>query len=347
MDRVLFLADQLADEPRGGRVEHPGGAELTDAAALRACPFPVEARRLADLRLEELARYDVIVLANAERARPEQLAALAASGRLVSFEHDLRICRWRGNFPAAREPIHALSQRCICPHHALAPVYEQARGVIFLTERQRRAFDENPYFETPPGVVLGSSLFERAALERLTQLAEGTQPRAGALYLWAPHRIKGTEEARAYCEERGLRSASVRNVAPTAVYELMGGAETFVYLPIGLEPAGRMPVEARLAGCSVVVNSNVGVAGEAWWRAGRRDALEQLYQAPTRFWRAVEAFMNGPLRAASPFRRRGVRAVEAYVAACRRGNSWLPPLPPTARVKRRARDLEILSPWLP
>ncbi|MCC6900257.1 MAG: hypothetical protein IT377_14860 [Polyangiaceae bacterium] len=342
-DRVLFVADQLADAPRGGAVKHPGGAELTDAAALAACPFPVEARRFDDLDLAELSRFDIIVLGNTERASSAQLDALARTDRVVSFEHDVRICRWRGNFPAAREPVHALAQRCICPHRGLHRLYRRLRGVVYLTGRQRRVFEQNPYFGPPPSVVLGSSLFDAAALDRLESLSAVREARQGALYLWAPHAIKGTEVAREYCRRHGLAAEAIRNVPPAEVHALMGRAETFVYLPIGLEPAGRMPVEARLAGCHVVVNSSVGVAGEAWWRGDRARALEQLSGAPRRFWQLVEELMARP-QSPTP-EARPSRAVEGLMALARRTSGVLPELPVTPAIRKKALATETFDRW--
>ena len=344
-DRVLFVADQLADAPRGGAVKHPGGAELTDAAALAACPFPVETRRFDQLDPAELSRFDIIVLGNSERATPAMLDALAQTERVVSFEHDVRICRWRGNFPAAREPLHALAQRCICPHRGLGRLYRRLRGVVYLTERQRRVFEQNPYFVSPPSEVLGSSLFDAASLERLEGLSRSGAPRHGALYLWAPHAIKGTATAREYCRLHGLDARAIRNVPPAEVHALMGGAETFVYLPIGLEPAGRMPVEARLAGCNVVVNSCVGVSGEAWWQGDRARAIEQLSGAPRRFWQLVEALMARPPSPVVAPRPRGSRGVEALVALARRASGVVPQLPVSRAIRARALEGERFARW--
>jgi hypothetical protein len=59
-----------------------------------------------------------------------------------------------------------------------------------------------------------------------------------------------------------------------------------------MEWAGRMPVEARFLGCNVVINDNVGVAGESWWDLSDDLAYGILKDTPARFWRIVEKLVN-------------------------------------------------------
>jgi len=338
--------DQLADAERAPGLRHPGGAELTDAAAAEACPWKLDVATVGQLDAGHLDRYDVIVLGNAQRATPAQLAALAKTGRLVSFEHDVRICRWRGNFPASGDPAHALDQRCWCPHRHLAELYRSARGVLFLTKRQQQVFLANPFFRTAAQAVIGSSLFGAATLERLSHLGSESAARSGALYVWAPDRIKGTDVARRYCEQRRLKATMIRDKTPAEVLEMMGTARTFVYLPIGLEPGGRMPVEARLAGCEVVVNPNVGVYGEDWWHFDRAGALAHLGEAPRRFWRLIERFFERPPRPLPPGPRRVTGTIAtATLAGAAMAERFLPRLPMAPDVYRRARLTEHCPSW--
>jgi hypothetical protein len=215
--------------------------------------------------------------------------------------------------------------------------------VIYLTERQRRVFEANPFFESPPAAVLGSSLFEAAALDRLEALSAGAQDRKGALYLWSPQVIKGTRRAERYCKRHGLEAAPIRNVSPAEVHVLMSKCEVFVYLPMGLEPAGRMPVEARLTGCRVVVNQVVGVSGEAWWNEDREGALRHLRRAPELFWQRVEDFMAAPVRHREPGRRRARAAVAAALDVVSRTGGVFPFL--AQRVGPGLDDAESYPPW--
>ena len=164
MPRVLFLADQFSDVTRSRHEKHPGGAELTDAAALQACPWPVTTRRFKDLSPGESSTYDIIVVANSHAATRQQLAEIAGTSRHVAFEHDLRVCRWRGNFPKSIDPAHRRSHRCWCPHPESRDFFGSAR-VIFLTALQERIFRKFYRVESnagsgPQGCGLGLAIVD-------------------------------------------------------------------------------------------------------------------------------------------------------------------------------------------
>ncbi len=285
--RVLFAADQFTDAPRTPNAGHPGGAELTDRAAIDACPYPVESRTFERLDPASVAQFDLIVVGNSATATPEHWDAITATGRHVLFEHDVRICLWRGNFPASPEPIHRMFQRCRCPHRHLREVYATSRGVVFLTALQRDAFIDNPFFEEPPSGVIGCSLFGGDFFARVDEARRDERRRTGTAIFGAHDRIKGYDEALAHCIRQGLSPLVIQNMPPSEVLDVFARSERFVYLPIGLEPAGRMPVEARFLGCDVTVNEHVGVAGEAWWNQPDEEALQFVRRGPQRFWEIV------------------------------------------------------------
>lgn len=286
--RLLFVADQFADAPRTPNAGHPGGAELTDRAAIAACPVGLDATTFEQLHPADVDGYDLIVVGNSATAAPEHWDAIAATGRHVLFEHDVRICMWRGNFPASPEPIHRMFQRCRCRHRDLREVYQTSRGVVWLTRRQRDTFLANPYFDSPPSEVLGCSLFGERFFETVARFRDDpTRQRKGTVIFGARDRIKGYDEALRYCMRLGLSPLVIRDLDPQEVLETFARSRRFVYLPIGLEPAGRMPVEARFLGCDVVVNDHVGVAGEAWWHADDDEALRYVRRGPQRFWEFV------------------------------------------------------------
>jgi len=304
------VADQFSDATRSRAERHAGGAELTDEAAIKACPWPVSTttfRALGQAGHDLLEQSDVIIVGNSETASPEQLASIARTGRHVTFEHDLRICRWRGNFPSGRDSAHRMLQRCWCPHLAQRELFDRARGAIFLTRLQESYYRKNPFFACPATHVLGSSLFGPALLEAAASTAATKRERAGASVFASPHPVKGYRQALRYCRQHALAPREIRGLSPAQVLEHFAESQSFVYLPIGPEWAGRMLVEARLLGCQVVTNELVGVAGEGFWHGDRTSALSFLADGPQRFWRLVEQLMNAPGSSSV----RPVRPVEA------------------------------------
>ena len=289
----MFLADQFDDAARDDLDGHPGGAELTDAAAIEASPWPVERLRASDWSPGTLGDFDLHVVGTLENASDDLLEALCDHGRHVLFEHDVRICRWRGNFPAAGEPVHRHAQRCLCPHRRWRRLFETAMGTIFLTHRQMRVYLDNPWFAPSRTAVLGSSLMNEAFFERVEQARSRDRKRdIEAAILGSGQRIKGTEPARQCCREHGVEPFVIEELDPEEVLDVLERTETFVYLPRALEPAGRMLLESRFLGCEVIANAHTGVCGESWWHLDDEQALEVTRDAPRRFWRLIRRFIR-------------------------------------------------------
>lgn len=343
--RVLFVADQTALQPRSRDERHPGGAELTDAAAMAACPHRLEFRRATELRAPELDRFDLIVVSNAIWAPPALLDAIARTGRHVLFEHHLRLCEWHGDFLAARDWVHRLTLRCACRGERWRRLFDNALGVLFLTEALRAAYHDNPHYRgARREEVLGASLFSAEVLERCRRLLARHETRSHSAYAWSANPIKGHQVALDHCRREGWAVREIRNRAHHEVLDLMAASERFVYLPVGLEPAGRMPVEARLTGCEVVVNANVGVSHELLWSMPAERAWSWLEDGPSRFWRLVDDIVAGV--GASPQRPvvgRGRAAGWDLLTVRRRlelAGHWL-----SAPAAARAGARSIVPPW--
>ncbi len=279
--QVLFIADQFDDSARSDTDGYVGGAERTDAAILGACPFVLTARAAEDVDVKLLRAADLIVIGNWTDPDPTLVDELFRLRKHILFEHDVRICQWRGNFLASKDYVHQKYQLCWCSKLQVERLVASAVGTVFLTDRQRAVYQKSPFFESGQTAVLGCSVFDESLF------AQGSNTRSGACILGSGNTIKGTQRALRYCRELGMKPVVIRDMEYGETLEVLRRSALFVYLPEALEPAGRMPVEARMAGCDVVVNPHVGVAGEPWWRQDRAAAEAFLRDAPHRFWRLV------------------------------------------------------------
>jgi hypothetical protein len=99
-------------------------------------------------------------------------------------------------------------------------------------------------------------------------------------------------------------------------------------------------VEARLLGCEVVANDNVGVTGENFWGGSTDQAVEFLQRGPTRFWSLVEELLNGPRTPPAPAARRHVATgAELLARSLHLLPAWAMPLDAPAA------DVRVYSAW--
>jgi hypothetical protein len=290
-DRILFLADQFVDAMRVSKLHYPGGAEQTDEGILAASPLPVERASVSNADPAAIANFDLIVCGNLQRAQPALLAALVAHGRHVLFEHDYRMCRYRGHY--ARGMLHRLLDRCVCRQARFGPLFASALGVIFLTTRQLREYEKNPYLLLGAHAVLGCSVMGESFFARVERHAKERPEKKGTVVVHSEDPIKGFRDSVAWCRARGIEPEVLRGLGPDALLDALSRAERLVFLPRWVEPASRLVVEARLLGCEVVGNERVGVMGEPFWGGSDAAAVEHLRDASARFWRLVAGFRSG------------------------------------------------------
>ncbi|MEN8154152.1 MAG: hypothetical protein ABFR75_09015 [Acidobacteriota bacterium] len=291
--KILFAADKFDNESRDDVSRFPGGAELTDAAIIEACPFDLKRSSFRDLNISDIDKYDLIVIGNLKTATRDQIDYISAESKYILFEHDMRICRYDGDWSRAKkEPVHYFFKRCICPHLNLKKLYRNSIGVIFLTHRQYEVYKKNPFFNKKRKEFLGSSAFNRSYFERVEKFRKGNTGKSGTAIFYSPHIFKGYKQSKDYCLKSGIDPIEIYDKTPDEVLDIFEKAEQFVYLPVGTEGAGRMPVEARFLGCKVIVNENVGVAGEKWWGMDEEEAYKFVKDTPDRFWRIVKNFLK-------------------------------------------------------
>jgi len=289
--RFLFVADGFTDAPTGP-IPYVGGAARTDEAAIVASPWPVDCVRTTSLDVAMLDAYDWILLGNLENATPEQLAALSRSGRHVLFEHDYRMCRFRGDH--RHSFVHRVTDRCWCRQRRFGSLFESARGAVFLTQGQLERYRQNPFVRLPPHEVLGCSIMGDGFFATVERHRRNPVEKHGTVVVFSHEPHKGFREAVERCRALGVEPTVLRDPEQTKLLEGLARAERLVFTPVWFEPASRLVVEARYLGCEVVTNDRVGVIGEPWWSEPDDVGLEVLRSAAARFWEIVGRLVQAP-----------------------------------------------------
>jgi hypothetical protein len=286
--RALFVADYFVDTDGDSGGSYPGGAEQTDAAVIEACPWPVERVRIRELDTVSLDRFDLFLLGNLNLASRAQCEALADRGRHVLFEHDYRMCRYRGDYSKRR--VHRWLNRCFCREKRFQKLFATALGAVFLTRRQLERYRRNPFLRLPPHEVLGCSVMGQEFFETLRQYRARPLEKRGTIVVHSARSFKGFARSLEYCARHGIEPTVVRDASPPEMLAALSRAERLVFMPEWYEPASRLAVEAKFLGCEVVSNERLGVAGEPWWTEPDAVGLAVLEGAAERFWEIVARF---------------------------------------------------------
>lgn len=240
--------------------EATGGAELTQAEQRAAAPTGIE---IIDCPPGEVVPdLDRYVIQNCVRYSLEDLRALT-DRPAVKMWHD--VGPWLKEDVRGWLDWHA---RPIC----CSPIQVEHMG-----------FPSETICIPPP---LDLKRFEDAA-------ARVNGERAGAVSVgsWRNHGKAPHKAAEWAADNGGIDFYGEGAWAPAGSkpvpYEhmptLLASYETFVFLPIVLEPFGRLVAEAWAAGCKVVTNNLVGAR---WWIENQPEALDT---AADDFWRTVLA----------------------------------------------------------
>ena len=243
--RVGWLVDHAS---------HTGGAELTQAEFRAAAPDTVE---IIDCRPGEIHGCDLYVVQNCVQYTADDIKA--CRGAIVKYWHDVGPHLQPGVMDALAPATHI----CCSPIQA---DYMGLTDAVFI----------------PPPVDL--SRFDAAAAQvngdRKGSVSVGSWRNFGK----APHKAaewaKANGETIDFYGDGVFRPHGSEGVPYDRMPGLLARYERFVFLPMVLEPFGRLVVEAWASGCECIVN---GLVGARYWIEKNPEGLET---AAHDFWAA-------------------------------------------------------------
>jgi glycosyltransferase involved in cell wall biosynthesis len=232
-----------------------GGAERTQAEFRAAAPDGVE---IVDCPPGATKDCDAYVIHNCVTYEAENLELLEGA-RVVKFWHDVGPHLQ----PGVREWLDKWATAICC-----SPVQAEYMGL-------------QDAVLIPPAVDLAP--FERAAAS-----VNGDRKGAVSVGAWRNYG-KAPHKAAEWAQGNGIDFYGSGPFAPHGSQEiayegmpaLLARYETFVHLPVVIEPFGRAVVEAWAAGCEIVTN---GLVGARYWIEEKPEALDT---AAEDFWKVV------------------------------------------------------------
>ncbi|MDC3377157.1 hypothetical protein OAV85_04055 [Candidatus Nanopelagicales bacterium] len=242
MTNIAWLHNDIAGGSAFLPGKHAGGGEMADDGMIARAPDDATVVRIPAPSWEEALEFDLIVVAATDQLSDAALQALAGRQPWVWVHHK------QAETPARKE-LFTHAERFICMSKFHADL--EQRWV-------NRAPEWNHGWIDPLDVSPADKTHD-------------------ALWAARNHPQKGLINARLWATRENRALTEITNAPRDLVLEAMSKHRTFVFLPKGIDSCPRTLIEAELAGCDIVTNSN----------AGRRDPgiLEDvLYEQPAKFW---------------------------------------------------------------
>lgn len=287
---VIFVSDMFVED-------YVGGAELTiEALITSAKDIVVQKLRSKDVTMNLLqdGSDKHWVFCNFSTMKPSLIPSIIGNLSYSVIECDYKFCAYR----SVEKHKHETGTECDCHEQLhgkmISAFFHGAKSIWWMSEAQEKRYLERfPFLEKNNSVVL-SSVFDESFFLYVNAVKEmkKKEDRKGWIVLGSKSWIKGYEDAEEHCKRNNLDYEVVWGLPYNELLEKLADAEGFVYLPRGGDTCPRMVIEAKLLGCTLVLNDDVQHAQEEWFRGTELDTLSYLYASRERFWRGVKSIAD-------------------------------------------------------
>jgi len=280
---IVFVADAFSEH-------YIGGAELTTDALIEKIPARV-VRVLSQQVTPELIQKGMDkhwVFCNFSSMDLNLIPTIVSNLYYSIIEYDYKFCKWR----SIEKHKSVEGEECNCQDSPqgkyVSAFFHGAEKVFWMSEKQHQIYvDRFPFLKGGKNHIL-SSVFTDSTLDTLTNLRENTQKDDKWIIVGSTSWIKGVQEAEKLCKEKNLDYEVVWKLPHSEMLQKFASSKGIVFTPLGGDTCPRTVIEARLAGCEVLLNENVQHKDEDWFKDKSPKEIDAfLRTAGDRFWKAI------------------------------------------------------------
>lgn len=271
---------------------YTGGAELTTYAITSQSPAWSKISFIPSRQLNyfhiALNKSKLWIFTNIEQASKAVIANAAnVLKNYVVVEYDFKCCIYR----SPDKHKYATGTTCNCNIPEINALLRNARHVFFMSEKQREFFVKNKGLSLNASVL--SSCFTKTDIDALETIARKRDASASKwMILYSDSWVKGCGNSVRHAVKEGLDYQLIEETEHSELLEMFSRFKGLVYKPEGADTCPRIVIEARLAGCELILNDNVLHRDEAWFSANRQMIAEYLRERPDVFWSKIEEISN-------------------------------------------------------
>lgn len=267
-----------------------GGAELTTYALTSQSPagtdfFFINASQLNFFHLA-LHRSKFWIFTNVERANKAVISQAAKILKYAVVEYDFKCCFYRSPDKHKNET----GRDCDCRIPEMNELLTNAKHVFFMSYKQRDFFINEKKLDLKCSVL--SSCFTKSDIAALNAVSNNRDANAKKwMILYSDSWVKGTDLSIRYAVKEGIDYQLVESIEHLDLLNMFGMFKGLIYKPAGADTCPRIVIEARLAGCELILNDNVLHRDEEWFSGDRKSIEDYLKSRPAYFWSTVEEFI--------------------------------------------------------
>ena len=270
--------------------QYAGGAELSLKTLFESAPGSVTLANSSMVNDEfiDFYRDSKWVFGNIADLSSDVIAQLIKENIEYSFiEFDYKLCKHRNpvlyDFVEGETCDYSKTDRGL----AIQEFIRNSKSTFFMSEEQRRIYQEHLPETSDANTHILSSLFDDHFFERINTLNtkyEG-QPRDDKwLVLGSNSWVKGALPSENWCKENNLDYELIFGVEYNQFLKRLAQAKGLCAMPAGYDTCPRLVIEAKLLGCELQTNEYVQHRDEEWFNKPNEEIIKYLRTRKDYFW---------------------------------------------------------------
>jgi hypothetical protein len=250
MKNILYLSDFLSHEVLGG-------AELNDDELLKLLSksFSIKRRKCSEVKFDELKDCDFIILSNFISLRETSLEYIKENKNYIVYEHDHK-------YLASRQPNTYQDYKAPPEELRHVELYKKAKKVFVQSSLHQDIILKNIDLDNVYNVSGNLWSEEHLSLMEVLLLSEKVDDIA---IMDSPIKHKNTIGAVLVCESLGKNYTLIKSKNYVEFLSKISSHQKLLFIPKTPETLSRIIVEAKMMGCSIMTNSNIGATYEEWF----------------------------------------------------------------------------------
>ena len=270
--------------------QYAGGAELSLKTLFESAPGSVTLANSSMVNDEfiDFYRDSKWVFGNIADLSSDVIAQLIKENIEYTFiEFDYKLCKHRNpvlyDFVEGETCDYSKTDRGL----AIQEFIRNSKSTFFMSEEQRRIYQEHLPETSDANTHILSSLFDDHFFERINTLNtkyEG-QPRDDKwLVLGSNSWVKGALPSENWCKENNLDYELIFGVEYNQFLKRLAQAKGLCAMPAGYDTCPRLVIEAKLLGCELQTNEYVQHRDEEWFNKPSEEIIKYLRTRKDYFW---------------------------------------------------------------